>query len=124
DETYAQRDGTIKRQTQFPDNPEKWILSGPHFFVGTPLYKTPRQECTQNSHYDILDLQLLSDDYLPRTNYVPACSLDEYRARTPRVSWVDEGAAEAKRVTEYYRFINREMLSQSGERTLITTLIP
>src|SRR5690606_28655482 len=31
DETYAQRDGTIKRDTQFPENPEQWVLSGPHF---------------------------------------------------------------------------------------------
>jgi hypothetical protein len=31
---------------------------------------------------------------------------------------------EARRVTQYYRFANREMLSQSGERTLIPTIIP
>jgi len=29
-----------------------------------------------------------------------------------------------QRVTEYYRFINREMLSQSGERTLISSIVP
>jgi hypothetical protein len=29
-----------------------------------------------------------------------------------------------KRVTEYFRLINREMLSQSGERTLITAIVP
>jgi hypothetical protein len=62
-------------------------LSGPHFFVGTPFYKTPRTECTQNSHYDILDLTTLPDDYLPRTNYIPACDEDEYLKRTPKVPW-------------------------------------
>jgi hypothetical protein len=61
DETYAQRDGTIRRETCFPESPDQWILSGPHFFVGNPCYKTPRAQCTQNSHYDILDLTDLPD---------------------------------------------------------------
>jgi hypothetical protein len=123
-ETNAQNDGTIKRDTRFPDSPEQWVLSGPHFFVGSPFYKTPRAECTQNSHYDVLDLQTLPDDYLPRTNYVPACDPDTYRARTPRVPWVDVGATSPKRVTEYYRFLHRRQLSQSGERTFTSAVFP
>lgn len=121
-ETNAQKEGTIDRKTQFPDSPEQWILSGPHFFVGSPFYKTPRAECTQNSHYDILDLESLPDDYLPRTNYVPACDLDTYRARTPRVPWTEPGETTPRLVTDYYRLVSRFMLSQSGERTLTSTL--
>jgi len=140
DETYAQRDGTIKRDTQFPESPEQWVLSGPHFFVGSPFYKTPRAECTQNSHYDILDLQTLPDDYLPRTNYIPACDPATYRDRTPRVSWLEwerqplvnsrgeelmgPPAPFYRKVTEYYRLVNREMIGPSSERTLTTTIIP
>lgn len=123
-ETNAQQDGTIKRATQFPENPDQWVLSGPHFFVGSPFYKTPRAECTQNSHYDILDLQTLPDDYLPRTNYIPACDPATYRDRTPCVPWVEEGEHRERLTTSYYRMVNREMLSQSGEKTFITTLIP
>jgi type II restriction/modification system DNA methylase subunit YeeA len=124
DETYAQRDGTIKRETQFPQNPEQWILSGPHFFVGSPLYKTPRAECTQNSHYDILDLQTLPDDYLPRTNYIPACDPATYRERTPHVPWVEESENQGRLVTEYYRFVNRRMFGASSERSFISTVMP
>ncbi|MGE6150209.1 hypothetical protein ACLHZ5_20575 [Aeromonas media] len=91
DETYAQSDGTTKRQTQFPKAAEQWILSGPHFYVGTPLYKTPRAICTEKGHYDSLDLLTLPDDYLPRTNYIPACDAEEYARRTPRVSWTEPG---------------------------------
>lgn len=123
-ETNAQRDGTIRRETRFPGDARKWILSGPHFFVGNPFNKTPRAVCTQNSHYDILDLADLPDDYLPRTNYVPAVSHDLYDTRTPEVPWVKMRTVEGKSVTEYYRLINRRMLSQSGERTLITSLYP
>ncbi|TIC80327.1 Eco57I restriction-modification methylase domain-containing protein [Crenobacter intestini] len=128
DETYAQRDGTIRRRGQgeqgFVDTPADFVLSGPHFFVGNPLNKTPRAVCTLNSHYDVLDLTTLPDDYLPRSNYLPACSAVEYARRVPRVSWVEEGESEAKAVTGYYRHTNREMLSQSGERTLISILLP
>jgi type I restriction-modification system DNA methylase subunit len=124
DETYAQRDGTIRRDTQFPRDAGQWVLSGPHFFVGNPFYKTPRSTCTANSHYDALDLTSLPDDYLPRTNYVPDCPLAKYAERTPRVPWTEPGKSGPKRVTQYYRSLSRTMLSQSGERTLISSIIP
>lgn len=123
-ETNAQKDGTIDRKTQFPDSPGQWVLSGPHFFVGSPFYKTPRAECTQNSHYDILDLESLPDDYLPRTNYVPACDLDTYRARTPRVPWTEPGETTPRLVTDYYRFVNRRMFGGASERSFISTIVP
>lgn len=118
-ETGAQKDGTIRRDTGFVSRPEDFVLSGPHFFVGNPLNKTTRAICTQNSHYDVLDLEHLPDHYLPRSNYRPACSPAEYARRVSRVSWVEEGEAEARLVTAYYRQAFRGMLSQSGERTLI-----
>ena len=44
--------------------------------------------------------------------------------RTPRVSWTEPGEDGPKKVTEYYRLGLRKRLSQSGERTLIPTIIP
>ncbi|EPF3869433.1 hypothetical protein ACSR91_004675, partial [Escherichia coli] len=123
-ETNQQKDGTIERKTQFPEDASQWVLSGPHFFVGTPFYKTPRQNCTLNSDYDCLDLLTLPDDYLPRTNYIPACDAQEYAKRTPRVTWTELGEDEPRKVTEYYRLFLRKMISQSGERSLISTLAP
>ena len=164
-ETTAQRDGSIRRDTRFPKTPSELVFSGPHFFVGNPLNKTPRRECTQNSHYDVLDLTTLPEDYLPRTNYVPTCGPDEYDRRTPRVSWQEpgeepkdedargeetegeeasrkvtvtgyhvvntgdrpapaEGEEVPRKVTEYYRVVNREMVGAAAERTLITAMIP
>ena len=162
-ETTAQRNGSIRQDTRFPKIPSELVLSGPHFFVGNPFNKTPRRECTQNSHYDVLDLTTLPEDYLPRTNYVPACSPDEYDRRTPRVSWREtgetvkeedakvvekkagdtpgkvterhvantghrpaqaEGEEAPRKVTEYYRVVNREMVGSAAERTLITAVIP
>lgn len=122
-ESTAQEDGTIQRETSFPTDASQWVLSGPHFFVGNPFNKTPREVCTQNSHYDCIDLLTIPDDYLPRTNYLPACSPDEYRARTPKVSWIEPGETEPKRVTEYYRVVTARALSMSGERTLRPAII-
>lgn len=123
-ETTAQKDGTIKRETRFPEKLEEWILSGPHFFVGNPFYNTPRAVCESNKSYDKLDLHTLPIDYLPRTNYVPACDLDTYRDRTPRVPWLEDGEYQPRLVTEYYRVVNREMIGPSSERTLTTAIIP
>ena len=122
-ETGAQRDGTIRRETRFPKDASELIYSGPHFFVGNPLAKTPRRECTLNSHYDVLDLTTLPEDYLPRTNYVPACSQDNYWARTPQVSWPGPDGTRQD-VTASYRVAARRMIASGLERTLCTAIVP
>ena len=123
-ETMTQRQGTIRRETRFPKDASELILSGPHFFVGNPFNKTPQAVCTQNSHYDVLELTTLPDDYLPRTNYVPACGAEEYEARTPRVSWREAWEDERSKVSDHYRVINREMVNPANERSLVTAIIP
>lgn len=123
-ETGAQKDGTIRRETGFVGRPEDFVLSGPHFYVGNPLSKTPRAVCTEKGHYDTLDLEHLPDSYLPRSNYRPACSPAEYARRIPRVSWVEKGGQDPRPVTELYRFVARSMISNSAERSLIPAIAP
>lgn len=123
-ESIAQTDGTIRRETGFVRSPEDFVLSGPHFYVGNPLNKTPRAVCTQNSHYDVLDLESLPDHYLPRSNYRPACSAVEYVRRVPRVSWVEEGEHEAKPVTAYWRVSARRGAHPADERSVRPILTP
>jgi uncharacterized membrane protein YkvA (DUF1232 family) len=115
-ETLAQKDGTIRRETRFPKNASDWIVSGPHFYVGNPLNKTPREVCRHNKDYDEIDLEAIPDDYLPRTNYVPACSPKEYLERTPKFK--------GRPVTEFYRHVHRRMLPLTGERTVASAIIP
>ncbi|EEY9437441.1 TPA: class I SAM-dependent DNA methyltransferase [Escherichia coli] len=123
-ETNQQIDGTIERKTMYPKDASQWVLSGPHFFVGNPFNKTPRALCEANSHYDCLDLLTLPDDYLPRTNYIPACDAQEYAKRTPRVSWKEQDEDEPRKVTDYYRFVNRRMFGASSERSMISSIVP
>jgi len=115
-ETNAQKDGTIRRETRFATAPHEWILSGPHFHVGNPHYKSPRDGCSSHRDYEVIDLATIADDYLPRTNYVPALNRDDYRARMPKF--------QSRPVDEYYRHVHRRMISITGERTTIPALIP
>ena len=156
DETYSQRDGTLTRNRDnsapYAITPTDLILSGPMFHVANPLFQTPKAVCGTNRAYDGLRLEVLPDNYLPRSNYQPMDDRTEYIRRTPQVSWseadtvtlpwsqltveeqtehaIRKGQAIAvqrwrrKRVTEYFRVVNREMIGPSSERTLITALVP
>ena len=115
-QTNSQKDGTIREEIRFPKGASEWIVSGPHFYVGTPFNKTPNEGCRHNQDYSPIDLTVIADDYLPRTNYVPACSPAEYRKRTPH--W------NGKPVTDFYRHVHRKMLAPTGERTLVSALCP
>ena len=124
DETGAQKDGTIRRETRFPSSLCEMVVSGPHLSVGNPINKTPRERCHKNSDYDCVDLTAIPEDYLPRTNYVPGYDEEEYARRTPQVPWIEDGNTEPFAVTEFYRVVNREMVGGTRERTYVTALIP
>lgn len=117
-ETNAQDKGWIKRETKFPNLQEcELIYSGPHFFVATPFYKTPYEVCKLNSDYDTLNLESTPEDFVPRTNYVPAEDLRQFRSRIKGLEngkeWIDE-----------YKVCFSKMLSIAGERTLQPAIIP
>ena len=122
DETYSQRDGILTRQdspSYQPESPAEWVLSGPHFFVGNPFNRTARSSCTHNNAYDDVDLTCLEDDFTPRAVYRIGDlrhDLSTYESRIPY--WKDTP------ITEYYRYVNREMVSIGTERSLISTVVP
>ena len=115
-EVNQQKDSTIRRETRQPKDASEWILQGPHFYVGTPFNKTPNENCSHNQDYTAIDLTSIPADYLPRTNYVPACDPATYLARTPK--W------NGRPVTEFYRLVARKMISPTGERTLVPCIMP
>lgn len=119
DEVARVVDGTILRKTHFAKDASDWVISGPHFFVANPFYKSPKEVCDVHHDYNTVDLLEIPDDYLPRTNYSPACSPSTYRGRSAQVGWQN-----GTPVLDFYRLTARKMLSQSGERTLTTCIIP
>lgn len=127
-ETAAQDKGIIRRETKWPD-PARYelIYSGPHFYVANPLYKTPRSVCEEKGDYDELDLLDLPEDFLPRTNYVPAEDIDTFVQRIPglRVIGIDDKGREVfDRWIDYYKLCFSKMLSIAGERTLQPAIVP
>ena len=116
-ETNAQKDGILRRDTQFAQSSRNWILSGPHFFVGNPFFKTPNEGCKTKADYSRLDLTQLPSDYHPRSNYVIACSEERYDELIPTTPWGAKHSAD-------YRIACRKMVGTSSERTLIPTVIP
>jgi hypothetical protein len=117
-ETSAQKDGTIKRETDFRSY-DQMILQGPLFHVGNPLYKTPKMISRTNADYSVVDLTFAPDDYLQRTNYGPAVNRDVYRARLTRCRW-DTTRSHA----DFFRIAFRAMINLNSERSLVNALIP
>jgi hypothetical protein len=120
-ETNSQKDGTLKRSIGFPENLSEFICSGPHFYVGNPLYKSPKGVASEGDEggYVPIDLQEANDGYIARTIYVPALDRTSYRNRVPSF-----GPKKERLVIECYRVGVRNMLNQAQERTLISCLLP
>jgi len=56
---------------------------------------------------------------------LPDCDLDEYQSRAPKFSFDNESNENTKiKTSECYRLVHRRMLSQSGERTFISCILP
>jgi hypothetical protein len=109
------------------------VLQGPHFHVANPRYQTPKEICNTNRAYDDIDLTTMPVDYLPRSNYAPACSPEEYQRRIP--TWqcpqttsttkqAENPTFKTERFNERYRLVWRKMLAITGERTLIGAIVP
>ncbi|MFZ3044327.1 MAG: hypothetical protein WA151_00310, partial [Desulfatirhabdiaceae bacterium] len=118
-ETNSQKNGTIRRETRFPDETSEFVYSGPHIGVANPLFKTPKAICRLNSDYDNLDLQSIVavPSYIQRTNYTPTLEKTHYVRCTPNAPW-------GGKYIDYYRIVMRRMLNQSGERTLVSAIVP
>ncbi|MEO7034253.1 MAG: hypothetical protein ABI548_10205 [Polyangiaceae bacterium] len=116
DETVHQRNGTIRRETCRPSAPSQWVLSGPHIHLATPFAKSPNVGCKNNRDYGEIDLTSIPEDFMPLTNYVPAIAAAQFDSLMTTVDGFP--------VTKYFRHIHREMVSRTGERSLIPCILP
>lgn len=118
-ETGAQNDGTIRRETGFRTEDNMQIISGPMLHVGNPLYKTPKYPCRTKADFEVIDLPKTPAGYLPRTNYVSNLPTLDYRARLTRCHWDPTSFH-----TDLYRIAFRNMINLNSERSLIGAIIP
>ncbi|MBT8932282.1 Eco57I restriction-modification methylase domain-containing protein [Lactobacillus delbrueckii subsp. bulgaricus] len=116
-EVNSQKDGTLNRDVHFSNTIEGTIYSGSHIGVANALFKTSRRVCIKNSDFDSIDLLNIPETYIQRTNYIQNCSDDEYLRRIPITTWGDK-------YNKNYRLCIRKMINKSGERSLISAIIP
>ncbi|RIJ43202.1 hypothetical protein D1627_02120 [Pontibacter oryzae] len=126
-ETNDVNEGYIQRSTKYPDfESYEMIYSGPHFYVGNPLFKCPQEICIKHHQYDNVDSLLIDSSYFPRTNYVPHNVTEEYSSimRGFAIGKDRESNPKYDNWLDHYKVGFRKMLSQSGERTLIGSILP
>lgn len=120
-ETTSVDRGWMKREVKFPNMKlMELIYSGPHFYVGNPLYKTPKSVCLLNSDYDIVDASSISENFISRTNYTPTIPLPQFRKIVQGFQCgLDlEGKPQYDDWTQYYKVGFRRMVGPTSERTL------
>lgn len=99
--------------------PSSWgstILQGSHLYVSTPLYKQPNRTMANQRDWTSTDLEALSSSVQPVTQYKPADDRAAYDSLYTH--WDDVSSA------NFYRVAWRQMAANTGERTLIPTIIP
>lgn len=103
--------------------PETWndvILQGPNFHVGVPFYKQPNSTMKNNLDWSEVDLEALPGDAVPVTSYKP---IRDGKYDQLYTHWtLPNGDRVAAR--DYYRIAWRKMAANTGERTLISSIIP
>lgn len=115
-EANDQKSGIIVRDVHFPKEKCDAIFSGPHIGVANPLFKSSRRECVLNSDFDNIYLDTIPEAYIQRINYSIG-DVDEYNKRITKSPW-------GIKFNEQYMVCSRKMLNLTGERTLVTAIIP
>ena len=116
-ETSAQDNGLIEKSIHFPESTRDCILLGANVFNMSPLFKSARSNATKNSDYDLVDLSVLPESFLQRCTYRLKASWNEYCNNLPKLPWEETYG-------EQYRIFSRKMVDPSGERTLISCIVP
>ncbi|MEU5725008.1 class I SAM-dependent DNA methyltransferase [Micromonospora sp. NPDC047738] len=112
-ESTAVSEGLIRRAFHRPDGWEGVILRGPQFSIATPFAKQP----PNTGRYDLpSDLDALTVDAVPTTDYIRACALERFRSA--------QDLWNGRRCTEFYRLAWRARIPYNTERSLFAALIP
>ena len=117
-EGAAQARQIIERRAAFAASVAEMIISGPHLWSGNPLYKTPRSNYSWRSDYDLVDLELVRDDYIPRTLFQPGESWKVAEEKVDFHSQVERSAS------SLYRLAARRGANPANERSVVTAVIP
>ena len=108
----------FRRETVFQDRPKELILTGPIIGLANPWAKCPNRHCHTRNDYAEIDLTLIPDDYLPRSNYTPTLPWDKYRDLIRTVPWDHT----VKHIDDA-RIVLRTRVDSGNERSLQCCLV-
>jgi hypothetical protein len=117
--------GYFEKRWGVPNSWDDVILQGPHLYVATPLYKSPRRTMKSKGDWCATDFEGLSDNAIPATAYKPAGPRARYDANY--TSWevtTDGNTVETVWARDCYRIAWRGMANNVSERTLFSAIIP
>lgn len=108
--------GFFESRSAVPDCWGHVILQGPHLTVANPLSKEPNPSMRSQKDYAELDLDGISEGFIPRTNYQVAKPYDEYIDAYPR--WHGEPSS------SFFRLAWRRMVDSATVRSLHSAVLP
>lgn len=120
DESIDKKKGYFDSSWQHPESWNDVILQGPHLGVSTPMIKQPNPTMKHNQDWSEIDLEAISEDFIPATAYLPNRSVETY----DRDYGVWDVDGESVLVKDQYRVAWRRMAATTGYRTLYPSLIP
>src|SRR5699024_3182040 len=139
DESIDRAKGRFESRWGAPDSWKDVILQGPYFHVGNPFATERNESMGGNQDYSSHDLEVLPASAIPATEYKPL--YETYRAKSGEqvestvsydtaYGWWQAGtgtegdAVREVRVRDHYRVTWRAMAASTGERTLISAVVP
>ena len=117
-ETGAQDAGLIVKRPGRASSMDRTVYSGPNIDSFNPFAKESRAEYKNNASYDIIDLEKMAADFIPRTVYqlnVEPTKVDAAFAQTQ---------LNGQPFRKYFRLVTRTMVNPTNERLTFTAILP
>jgi hypothetical protein len=115
-ETADRKAGLFRSAPGVPDQWTEVILQGPHLTVATPLYQQPDTSRGREHLYESIRLDMIDENFIPRTNYKVNRSYVDYIAAYPH--W------DGKPSSSFFRLAWRRMADPATVRTLHAAALP
>lgn len=120
DESIDKKKGYFDSSWQHPDTWDDVILQGPHLGVSTPMIKQPNPTMKSNVDWSEVDLEAISEEFIPATAYRPRRESNKYDEDYGM--WSDGSCSNPVRA--HFRVAWRQMAALTGFRTMYPALIP
>lgn len=120
-ETTDRKKGFFEVGSATPNGWKEVILQGPHFTVANPFNKLPNASMKSNQDWTDIDLEVLEDNFVPRTNYQRTARRELYDSAYTH--WTSK-SGDRVRCAEFYRVAWRMMINSSNKRSWHVSVIP